>query len=69
MGVFGDRTMAAKCLVFLASPAITFRVEHFGTERIIYVALLSVIIFMAAAMTARVVLVAYIIFMLFDAHH
>ncbi len=62
-GVFADRTMAGKCLVFLISPAILFQRRSFRYRNMIYIALMSLMIFMAYAMTARMVLLAYIIFM------
>jgi exopolysaccharide production protein ExoQ len=63
-GIFGDRTQAAKCLVFLLSPAIIFRRgSSFSYRHIIYIALMSFMIFMAHAMTARVLLLAYIALM------
>jgi exopolysaccharide production protein ExoQ len=62
-GIFGDRTQAAKCFVFLLSPAILFRRRSSGYRHIIYIALLSLMIFMAYAMTARLVLLVYIALM------
>jgi exopolysaccharide production protein ExoQ len=62
-GLFGDRTQAAKCFVFLLSPAIIFRRKSFGYRHLIYIALMSLMIFMAYAMTARLVLLVYIALM------
>jgi exopolysaccharide production protein ExoQ len=64
-GVFGDRTAGAKSLVFLLSPVIIFRRTTFQYRYMIYILLASVLIFMAHAMTARVTLIGYIIFMAF----
>jgi O-antigen ligase len=62
-GVFGDRTTAGKYLVFLLSPALVFRRRPFSYSRIIYIAVLSLMTFMAHAMTARIVLLFYAAFM------
>jgi len=62
-GIFGDRTQAAKCLVFLLSPAIIFRRRSFSYRHMIYIALMSLIIFMEYAMTARILLLVYIALM------
>jgi exopolysaccharide production protein ExoQ len=62
-GVFGDRSAAAKTLVFFLSPALTLRRRPFRYHHLAYIALMSLMIFMAHAMTARVVLFAYVIFM------
>jgi len=62
-GMFGDRTEAAKCLVFLLSPAIIFRRRSFSYRHVIYIALMSLIIFMEYAMTARILLLVYIALM------
>ena len=62
-GVFGDRTSAGKILVFLLSPAIIFRRRSFSYRHMIYIALMSLMIFMAHATTARIVLLLYIAFM------
>jgi exopolysaccharide production protein ExoQ len=59
-GVFTDRTAAGKCFVFLLSPAIIFRRRLFGYRHMIYIALMSLMIFMAHAATARVILLFYI---------
>jgi O-antigen ligase len=50
-------------MVFLLSPVLTLRRGSFRYRHIIYIALMSLMIFMAHAMTARVVLVGYAIFM------
>jgi len=62
-GLFGDRSGAAKNLVFFLSPALTLRRGSFRYHRLVYIALTSLMIFMAHAMTARLVLLAYLIFM------
>jgi exopolysaccharide production protein ExoQ len=62
-GLFSDRSAAAKCLVFLLSPALTLHRRSFRYRQVIYIALMSLMIFMAHAMTARVVLLAYVVFM------
>jgi O-antigen ligase len=62
-GMFGDRTQAAKCFVFLLSPAIIFRRRSFSYRHMIYIALLSLMIFMEYAMTARILLLVYIALM------
>jgi exopolysaccharide production protein ExoQ len=62
-GVFTDRTTAAKCSVFLLSPAIVFRRGRLSYSHLIYIALMSLTIFMAHSATARVVLIAYIALM------
>jgi exopolysaccharide production protein ExoQ len=62
-GVFSNRSGAAKCMVFLLSPALTLRRGSFRYRHVIYIALMSLMIFMAHAMTARVVLLAYVLFM------
>jgi exopolysaccharide production protein ExoQ len=62
-GIFGDRTTAAKCAVFLLSPAIIFRRKSFNYRHITYVALMALFIFMAQATTARIVLLFYVALM------
>jgi exopolysaccharide production protein ExoQ len=62
-GVFGDRSGAAKNLVFFLSPALTLRPRSFRYYHLAYIALMLLMIFMAHAMTARVVLLAYLVFM------
>jgi exopolysaccharide production protein ExoQ len=62
-GVFGDRSGAAKTMVFLLSPALTLQRRSFRYHHLAYIALLSLMIFMTHAMTARLVLLAYVIFM------
>jgi exopolysaccharide production protein ExoQ len=62
-GLFSDRSAAAKCLVFLLSPALTLHRRPFRYRHALYIALMSLMIFMAHAMTARVVLLGYVIFM------
>lgn len=62
-GVFGDRTTAGKILVFLLSPAISFRRRPFSHRRVAYIALASLMMFMAQATTARIVLLLYIALM------
>jgi exopolysaccharide production protein ExoQ len=59
-GIFIDRTSAAKCMVFLLSPAIVFRRQSWSLARIAYVALLVSLIFMAHAVTAIIVLFFYV---------
>ena len=62
-GLFTDRTSAGKCMVFLLSPALIFRRRSRNYQLVIYILLLSVMVFMAHAATARIITVLYIAFM------
>jgi O-antigen ligase len=62
-GVFGDRTSAGKCMVFLLSPAIIFRRRRFSYRLIVYIALVFLMIFMARSATGRVILCLYVALM------
>jgi exopolysaccharide production protein ExoQ len=62
-GLFTDRTMAGKSMVFLLSPAILFRPRSFRYRHVIYILLMLLMVFMAHAATARVVSLLYIAFM------
>jgi exopolysaccharide production protein ExoQ len=59
-GVFPDRTSAAKCLVFLLSPAIIFRGRRFSNRHIVYIAVVLLMIFMAKSATGRVISCIYV---------
>ena len=63
VGVFTDRTSAGKCMVFLLSPALIFRRRSRNYQLVIYILLMSVMVFMAHAATARVITLLYIAFM------
>jgi len=63
-GIFIDRTSAAKCLVFLLSPALVFGYRRLSYSRVAYILLLLVSIVMAQAVTALIVLFFYLIFMI-----
>ncbi len=62
-GLFSDRTTTGKTMVFLVSPAIVFVRKTFRYRHIFYVLLLSLLVFMAHAATARVILIFYIALM------
>src|SRR5258706_4516085 len=62
-GIFIDRTSAAKCLVFLLSPALVFGYHRLRYFRMAYICLLTVFIVMAHAVTALIVLCCYAFFM------
>ena len=62
-GLFSDRTTTGKTMVFLLSPAIVFVRKTFRYRHIFYVLLLSFLVFMAHAATARVILIFYIALM------
>ncbi len=63
-GVFGDRTSGRQNpRIYLLSPAIIFRRRPFSYRHLIYIALMSLMIFMAQATTARIVLLLYIALM------
>jgi O-antigen ligase len=59
-GLFTDRTSTGKCLVFLLSPAIIFRRRSRNWQHLIYIVLLSFLVFMAHAATARVISILYV---------
>jgi O-antigen ligase len=58
-GIFIDRTSAAKCLVFLLSPALAAKGRPFGHARLSYIALLMLLIVKAHAATSIVVLATF----------
>jgi exopolysaccharide production protein ExoQ len=60
-GIFIDRASAAKCLVFLLSPALTLRGKIDG-RRLVYILAMSLMVFETRAVTAIVALVVYIPF-------
>jgi exopolysaccharide production protein ExoQ len=62
-GVFMERTAAAKCMVFLLSPAFVFERGSFRLGRIGYIILLGWFIFKTHAVTALIVLFFYILVM------
>jgi hypothetical protein len=62
-GVSNDRTAAAKCMVFLVSPAIIFRRRLFKYRHMVYIALLLLMMFKARSATGRVVTCVYIALM------
>jgi O-antigen ligase len=62
-GIFIDRTSAAKCLVFLLSPALVFRYRRSGYLRMAYIVLLVTFIVMAHAITAAIAVCIYCLFM------
>jgi O-antigen ligase len=62
-GIFIDRTTAAKCLVFLVSPALVFGSRRFGYLQIAYICFVGIFIVMAHAITSLVVLSLYALFM------
>jgi exopolysaccharide production protein ExoQ len=62
-GIFMDRTSAAKCLVFLLSPAIVFGYRRLNLLRMVYILMVISLIVMAHSATAVVVLSVYIAFM------
>ena len=53
--LFTDRTSTGKCMVFLLSPALIFRRRSRNYQLVIYILLMSVMMFMAHAATARVI--------------
>jgi exopolysaccharide production protein ExoQ len=63
VGLFTDRTMIGKCMVFLLSPALVFGSQRIRYGRAIYILLMLIMVYMAHAATARVILVLYIAFM------
>jgi exopolysaccharide production protein ExoQ len=62
-GLFIDRTSAAKCMVFMLSPAIIFVRQPLSLSRVVYILLLGCFIFMAHAVTALLVLFIYVLIM------
>jgi O-antigen ligase len=62
-GIFIDRTSAAKCLVFLLSPALVFGYRRLSYSRMAYICSLAVFIVMAHAVTALIVVCCYSFFM------
>ncbi len=62
-GLFIDRTSAAKCMVFMLSPAIIFVRQPLSLSRVVYILLLGCFIFMAHAVTALLVLFFYVLIM------
>ena len=63
VGLFPDRTMIGKAMVFLLSPAIVFVRRPICFGRALYILLMLVMVYMAHAATARVILLVYIAFM------
>jgi exopolysaccharide production protein ExoQ len=63
LGVFNGRTSAAKNFVYFLSPAIMLRRWSWKPPQLIYVALITLMIFKAHAITAQVVLIFYVAFM------
>jgi exopolysaccharide production protein ExoQ len=62
-GVFGDRTSAGKSLVFLMTPAIIYRRHWFNYRRLLYLALMLLMIFKTDAKTAWILSLFYIALM------
>jgi exopolysaccharide production protein ExoQ len=62
-GLFTDRTSTGKCMVFFLSPAIVFRRRSSPYQHAIYILLLSIMVFMAHAATARVISLLYVALM------
>jgi exopolysaccharide production protein ExoQ len=62
-GVFGDRTTAGKSLVFLLTPAVILRRRSFDYRKVIYIGLMSLMIFRTDAMTARILAFVYVALM------
>jgi exopolysaccharide production protein ExoQ len=62
-GEFSDRTAAAKCMVFLLSPAIIFRRGRFNYRQMLYIALVLLMIVMSRSATGRVISCVYIALM------
>jgi exopolysaccharide production protein ExoQ len=62
-GVFGDRNLAAKALVFLLSPALIFRQRSLSFRNLLYVALMLCMVLMTKSATARLIVPVYITFM------
>ena len=63
-GLFSDRTSTGKCMLYLLTPAIIFRRRSFNYHHMIYILLMSIMVFMAHAATARVILLLYIALMI-----
>ena len=63
IGVFTDRTSTGKCMLYLLSPAIIFRRRSFNYRHMIYILLMSTMVFMAHAATARIILLLYVALM------
>jgi exopolysaccharide production protein ExoQ len=63
IGLFTDRTLTGKCMLYLLSPAIIFRRRSLNNRHMIYILLMSIMVFMAHAATARVILLLYIALM------
>jgi exopolysaccharide production protein ExoQ len=63
-GAFGDRTSAAKAMVFLLSPALVLRRRRHSLSfrNVVYIVAMSVMIFMTKSATADIVLIVYVIF-------
>jgi exopolysaccharide production protein ExoQ len=62
-GIFIDRTTAAKCLVFLLSPALIFPIQWRKPSRVLYIVLLSLMIIMAHSVGSIFVLCIYVGFL------
>ncbi|HTV53806.1 MAG TPA: O-antigen ligase family protein [Terriglobia bacterium] len=62
-GIFMDRTTAAKCLVFLLSPALISRPGPWKLSRALYVLLLGAMILMAHSVGSILVLSTYVVFL------
>jgi exopolysaccharide production protein ExoQ len=62
-GIFMNRTTAAKCLVFLLSPALVSQVGRRKLSRILYVLLLTLMILMAHSVGSIFVLGSYVVFL------
>jgi O-antigen ligase len=63
-GIFIDRTSAAKCFVFLLSPAIVnWQPRLIRVDRLLYIAMLSLLILQAHAVTSTIAVCAYAVFM------
>jgi exopolysaccharide production protein ExoQ len=63
IGLFTDRTLTGKCMLYLLSPAIIFRRRSFNNRHMIYILLMLIMVLMAHAATARVILLLYIALM------
>lgn len=63
IGIFQDRTSAAKCLTFLLSPALVFGYSRFDWRRVGYIALLTFFIAMTHPVTGVLIGVALTVFM------
>lgn len=62
-GIFFNRTAAAKCLVFLLSPALTFWIKGFAGKRILYLLLLGGMLIQARTVTSIIVTAAFVLFL------